>query len=122
MDDKNIRYVISHIDKDSMRRMTRAYQGRNTHATKKDAQNYLNKFLEANTPERLIEVFGPQCAGTFEVSAVECYIPGHKCACKGTGLIPPATKKGSHQVYCPAHPCKDTGLNSKLTAQYNLKS
>jgi hypothetical protein len=34
------------------------------------------------------------------------YIPGNKCACKRTGLIPPAVSKGGHQVYCPSHPCK----------------
>ena len=72
----NIRYVISHMDKDGLRAMTYACQGRNTRGSIKEAQDDLHNFLTNNTPERLVEVFGTQSAGTFEVSAVECW-PGH---------------------------------------------
>lgn len=72
----NIRYVISHMDKDGLRAMTDACQGRNTVASIEEARVDLHNFLTNNTPERLVEVFGTQSAGTFEVSAVDCW-PGH---------------------------------------------
>mgnify|MGYP001423262646 CR=1 FL=1 len=76
MPDKVIRYVLSRTDKDGLRIMVYATQGRHTYATRKQAQEHLNAFLKNNTQEQLLGVFGEQAIGTFEVSAVECY-PGH---------------------------------------------
>jgi len=76
VENKVIRYVLSRIDKDGLRVMVYAQQGRYTYATKDEAKILLKLFLENNTQERLIEVFGRQAVGTFEVSAIECY-PGH---------------------------------------------
>jgi hypothetical protein len=70
------RYVLSRIDKDGMRIMVYAVQGRNTHATRNEAEIQLKFLLENNSKERLTEVFGERAIGTFEVSAIECY-PGH---------------------------------------------
>jgi hypothetical protein len=71
-----IRYVLSRIDKDGLRIMVYATQGRHTFETRDKAEILLKAFLTNNTPEQLIEVFGPQAIGTFKVSAIECY-PGH---------------------------------------------
>jgi hypothetical protein len=71
-----IRYVISHMSKDGLRYMTYACQGRNTKATRKEAEQDLKDFLTDNTQERLEGIFGTQATGTFEVSAVQCY-PNH---------------------------------------------
>ncbi len=72
----NIRYVISHINKDGMRQMTAAIQGINTVGSKEEAQQRLAEFNANNTPENLTQIFGSQALGTFEVSAIECY-EGH---------------------------------------------
>lgn len=72
----NVRYVISHIDKDGLRKMTRAQQGRNTHATPEEATEYLEAFLQSNTKPTLAGVYGSQALGTFKVSAIECW-SGH---------------------------------------------
>ena len=73
---KNIRYVVSHIARDGLRRMTYPYQGRHTFSRRGDAEKILKSHTDNNTPDRLAEVYGPQCLGTFKVSAVECW-PGH---------------------------------------------
>lgn len=72
----NIRYVISHINKDGLRQMTAAIQGINTVGSKEEAQKRLTEFNANNTPENLTQIFGSQALGTFEVSAIECY-EGH---------------------------------------------
>lgn len=69
----NIRYVISHINRDGMRKMTYAIQGRNTLGSKEEAQKLLQDFLNNNYDALLSECYGSQALGTFEVSAVECY-------------------------------------------------
>lgn len=72
----NKRYVISHINKDGMRRMTFSIQGINTVGSIEEAQQRLQEFLAGNTTENLIQIYGSQALGTFEVSAVDCY-EGH---------------------------------------------
>lgn len=72
----NIRYVISHMNRDGMRTLTYAVQGRNTRGSKEEAQTDLTALLSTNTEERLASIFGTQAIGTFEVSAVECW-DGH---------------------------------------------
>ena len=49
------------------------------------------------------------------------YVDGRKCACKGTGLIPPTVKKVDHQVYCPAHPCKRYWPQLQKDGTYQFK-
>jgi hypothetical protein len=52
----------------------------------------------------------------------ERYIPGNKCACKGTGLIPlPAVLKGGNQVFCPSHPCKRYWPQLQKDGTYQFK-
>jgi hypothetical protein len=72
----NIRYVLSHINKDGMRVMTSAIQGRHTFGSTVEAEQHLQGFNANNTPENLTQIFGSQALGTFEVSAIECY-EGH---------------------------------------------
>lgn len=71
-----IRYVISHINRDGMRKMTYSIQGLNTRGSKEEAQKDLQNLLANNTKDNLIQIFGEQSIGTFEVSAIECY-DGH---------------------------------------------
>ncbi len=76
MEGKNIRYVVSYINKDGMRRMMSAAQGRNTHAARAEAEEDLKNVLENNTRDLLEGVFGKDAYDTFAVSAIECW-PGH---------------------------------------------
>jgi hypothetical protein len=71
-----IRYVISFMNKDGMRQIAYPCQGRNTSATKIEAETDLEAFLKNNNPQTLQSIFGKDCLGTFEVSAIECY-DGH---------------------------------------------
>ena len=61
-----------------MRQMAYPCQGRHTKGSKEEAQADLENFLNptTNRVETLQSVFGKDCMGTFEVSAVECY-DGH---------------------------------------------
>lgn len=70
------RYVISHINRDGMRKMTYNIQGRNTRGSMEETQKDLQDFLTNNTTDNLIQIYGKQSSGTFEVSAIECY-DGH---------------------------------------------
>jgi hypothetical protein len=69
----NIRYVVSYINRDGMRKMLGATQGRNTKATKTEAEVYLKAVLGNNTPELLIETYGKDGYETLAVSAIECW-------------------------------------------------
>lgn len=73
-----IRYVISFMNNDGMRQMAYPCQGRHTLGSKEEAQELLKNFLDPTTnhEETLKSVFGKNCMGTFEVSAVACY-DGH---------------------------------------------
>lgn len=72
----NIRYVLSYIDREGLRKMVCPVQGRHTHETRKIAEEHLSALLNNNTEELLLDVYGPKSVGTFAVSAVECW-PGH---------------------------------------------
>jgi hypothetical protein len=123
------RYVLSRIDKDGLRVMVYAQQGRHTYATKEEAQVLLDAFLKNNTQERLIEVFGEHTIGTFEVSAIECY-PGHfdpigcyinkelnpdpKSPCDVDVLFPKAeTKIREEALYCVVNRGGPHGMDTK---------
>jgi len=76
MEKKNIRYMISFMNKDGMRQITAPMQGRNTLGSKEEAKKELAAFLKNNHPDTLKSIFESGCMETFEVSAIECY-PGH---------------------------------------------
>lgn len=71
----NTRHVITHRNRDGMRTLTFAAQGRNTYGTPEEAGAALAAFL-LNSEDTLIQVHGPQSRGTFEVRPCECW-PGH---------------------------------------------
>jgi hypothetical protein len=71
-----IRYAVTHINRDGMRTLTRANQGRNHFVNKEQAEQWIQT-VYGNTPEATIrQVYGPQALGTFEVRPVECYSHG----------------------------------------------
>ena len=74
--DHVIRYVITHVNRDGMRTLTFHAQGSYTYDDEAVAKKALDSFM-ANSRERLIDVHGPQSAGTFEVRPVPCYLDHH---------------------------------------------
>lgn len=64
------RYVVTHVNADGQRQMTWAAQGRNTHATREEAERALVALHENNAPHILAKY--PH----LEVRPIECY-PGH---------------------------------------------
>lgn len=71
-----IRYVVTHVNRDGMRTLTMAAQGRNTFETPEKAQEMVDALIQNNGDWKLSDVFGDQVLGTFEVRACECW-PGH---------------------------------------------
>ena len=71
------RYVATYINKDGMRALMSAMQGRNTFATPEDAQRWIDAVYTNgnNSADVLRSVWGenPQC----EVRPVECYPVHH---------------------------------------------
>lgn len=69
-----IRYVVTHINKDGMRTLAHAQQGRNTYETPEAAQAWINAAKANNTVATLQSVYpNPD---SLEVRPCECY-PGH---------------------------------------------
>ncbi len=66
------RYVVTHINKDGMRTLASAQQGRNTYATQEEAQKHLDAMLSNNSMDTLRSVYG----FPLEVRECECY-PNH---------------------------------------------
>ena len=69
-------FAITHIDKDGLRRLTFANEGRNHYANKRDAEDYLRAINKNTGNERLAQIFGAQSLNTFKVLPVECYWHG----------------------------------------------
>jgi hypothetical protein len=69
MEGKNIRYVVSYINRDGMRRRLKG----NTLSTRDLAKEALKAVLENNTRELLIETFGEVAYETLDVSAIDCW-------------------------------------------------
>jgi hypothetical protein len=69
-------YVITHVDKQGMRTLTLANQGRNHSKGKRIAERKLAAILKGNTEAELAMVYGPQAIGTFRVRKVQCYAHG----------------------------------------------
>jgi hypothetical protein len=68
----NIRYVITHVNKDGTRTLAQPMQGRHTHATPENAQREIDAIMANNSDSTLRSVFGLP----LEVRAVECW-PAH---------------------------------------------
>jgi hypothetical protein len=62
---------VTYINKDGLRTLTGAAQGRNTHATAEAAQRMLDAMLENNSASTLRSVFGDN--PRFAVRACECW-------------------------------------------------
>lgn len=71
-----LRYAITHVGRDGLRKLTFANQGRNHHDHKQDADRVLASFVQNNPAETLRDIYGDQAPGTFEVTRVECYDHG----------------------------------------------
>ncbi len=68
------RYVVTYINRDGMREMLGAKQGRHTYATEREANDYL-KTMKANNDLAMMErLYGP--IGSLAVRPCECW-PGH---------------------------------------------
>ena len=67
-----IRYVVTHIDRNGMRTLAHAAQGRHTYATPELAQAWIDAAMIENREQRLAQFFGLPLL----VRAVECY-DGH---------------------------------------------
>jgi len=69
-------FALTHINRDGMRGLTRRNTGSSHFATQPEADQYLVDFNENNHESTLIQVFGKQSLGTFEIRPVECYMHG----------------------------------------------
>lgn len=69
-DDTRIMYAITHVNRDGMRTLTMANQGRNHYATEEQAQKALAAFRPG-----LRSVIG-EAVETLEVRPVECWSHG----------------------------------------------
>lgn len=69
-------YQVTCRKSNGLRGIITAAQGRHMHATKADADNWMESFMASNTTERLAAVYGQQALGTFRVDAFECYDHG----------------------------------------------
>lgn len=71
------RFVITHVNGSGsckgMRRLTFAMQGRNTHATREEAERLLALYKEPGSLDRVLK---PAELATLEVREWDCY-PGH---------------------------------------------
>ena len=66
------RYVVTHIGDHGLRTLISAAQGRNTYATRAEAEAHMLAILKNNSVETLKSVYGLP----LEVRACQCY-PGH---------------------------------------------
>lgn len=70
------RFAITHVNRDGLRVLTFANQGRNHYDDQADAVRRLASFLQSNPEQTLRDIYGDQAIGTFEVTPVECYDHG----------------------------------------------
>ena len=70
------RYAITHVNRDRLRVLTFANQGRNHYDDRADAARRLASFLQGNPEQTLRDIYGDPAIGTFEVTPVECYDHG----------------------------------------------
>lgn len=72
-----IRYVVTHVGEDGLRTLTFPAQGRNTFATRAEAEAAMRALLDVErNGNDIAGVYGAQAVGTFQVRPCECW-PGH---------------------------------------------
>jgi len=69
-------YQVTYVQKDGLRTLMGAAQGRLMHHSREAAEEFLVALLQNNAEDRLVSVFGEQARGTFRVDAFECYDHG----------------------------------------------
>src|SRR3972149_6050752 len=69
-------YAITHINKDGMRTLSRANQGRNHFDTAEEARAALETTLKNNSLDTLESIYGKVGATSMEVRPVRCYDHG----------------------------------------------
>ncbi len=69
-----VRFVVTYINRDGLRALAHAQQGRCTHETPEAAQEWINLATKVNTDEQLRPVYGDTTK--LQVRAAACY-PGH---------------------------------------------
>ena len=74
MNDAVTRYVPTYVNRDGMRTLMRAAQGRDTFETAAQAQDWIDAVTANNPPGRVAEVWGDN--PRFEVRPCPCW-PGH---------------------------------------------
>lgn len=70
------KYAITHINRDGVRQLSWANQGRLHLDRHEDAERKLVDWIKHNSPDTLRQVFGPQALGTFEIRPMDCYDHG----------------------------------------------
>ena len=70
------RYVITHINRDGMRALSLPNQGQHHFDEKEAADAWLKSFNQNNSESTLVQLFGRQALGTFEVRPCQCYDHG----------------------------------------------
>lgn len=69
-------YQVTYIQKNGLRTILGAAQGRHMHHSKEAGEEFLVALLQNTGEDRLVSVFGEQSRGTFRVDAFECYDHG----------------------------------------------
>ena len=70
------RYAITCINKDGLRGLIHAAQGRFMKERREDAEQDLKDLLSSNSASRLISVYGKQGLATLRVDPFDCYDHG----------------------------------------------
>jgi hypothetical protein len=69
-------YQTTFVNRDGVRLMLGANQGRRMFADLDSAEMFLKDLLRNTGEERLSDIYGPQSIGTFRTDAFECYDNG----------------------------------------------
>jgi len=74
--ESHIRYALTHINTDGVRELSLHNQSHNHFDTEVKGNEYLKAFLENNSQDTILSIFGKQSAGTFQIKPVECHFGG----------------------------------------------
>jgi hypothetical protein len=74
MSESVTRYVGTYVKADGMRTLMQAAQGRNTYATAKEAQDWVDAVKSVNSADTIKQIWGDN--PRFEVRPCACW-PGH---------------------------------------------
>ena len=69
------RFVITHVDRGSLRVLSFGAQARWTYVTREEAEAKMRAVL-GNPHNDIAKIYGAQSVGTFEVREVECHESG----------------------------------------------